>query len=205
MKFKERGKTPALLRSFILEEEIIKSALEIAMERMSRLPELTAEEIAEQKEKEFTPIGRALGSKYLQGQIVEDELKAELSNYSDEKGIIIRRALISCLCQSIQLEDSAQADRALHGLASLEKEASDFWEEIQKNFLQIRRDFLREKQIVYKKYESIIKVKLENAGIRGSAVEPNLIENEDWLRTLNGICRTYAPKLKELKKRALQR
>jgi hypothetical protein len=182
-----------------LEEERIKSALEIAMERLSRLPELTPEEIAEQKEKEFRPIGQAIGSRYLSGQIMQDEMTSELREHSGEKGSIIRRSLLECLIQSIQLEDSVKTDKALQGLAFLENENSD-WEKIQKFLERIRRDFDREKQITYKKYETVLKQKLENAGIRGSAVQPNLTRNDDWQRTLNGMLRTYEPKMKELRK-----
>jgi hypothetical protein len=188
-----------------LEEEKIKSALELAMERVSRLPELTPEEIAEQKERELRPIGRTISSKYLQDWIDENGLLAELHNYQGEQKSIVRRALVSSLCQSIQLEDISKSEKAFQGLASLEKDVTEFWEEIQKTFLQIRRDFEREKQIFYKKYESIAKVKLQNAGIRGSAVKPNLIENEDWLRNMNGVCRTYEPKLKEIKDKLTNR
>jgi len=182
-----------------VEEERIKSALEIAMEKVSRLPELTPEEIAEQKEKEFRPIGRALGSKYLLGQISEDEMKSELSEYPEEKSGIVRRALIECICRSLQLEDNAKADRVLKGLASLGEENLD-WSGIRHLLERIRQDFEREKQIIFKKYESILKHKLEAAGIRGSAVHPNLAVSDDWLQTLNGICRAYEPKLKEIRK-----
>jgi hypothetical protein len=106
---------------------------------------------------------------------------------------------LECLIQSIQLEDSVKTDKALQGLAFLENENSD-WEKIQKFLERIRRDFDREKQITYKKYETVLKQKLENAGIRGSAVQPNLTRNDDWQRTLNGMLRTYEPKMKELRK-----
>jgi hypothetical protein len=187
------------MRSFNLEEESIKSALEIAMERVSRLPELTPEEIAEQKEKEFKPIGQAIGSKYMQGQIAEDELKEELKYHQGEKGEIVRRAMIAGLCQSIQLDDVAQATKALQGLSALKKDESEFWEGIQKSFLHIRRDYEREKQVIYKKYETILKEKWEIAGICGSAIKPNLVENKDWQGALNGLSRAYGSKLKEIR------
>jgi hypothetical protein len=48
-----------------VEEERIKSAFEIAMERISDLPELTPEEIAAQNEKKYGPIGKVIAGNYV--------------------------------------------------------------------------------------------------------------------------------------------
>jgi hypothetical protein len=188
-----------------LEDESIKSALELAMERVSRLPELTPEEIEEQKEREFRPIGEAMSNKYMQGQIVDDELSKDLNNHQGEKGAIVRSALMGSLCQCIQLEDNAKAMKALQGLFLLKNDEAAFREEIQKRFSQLRRDFERERQIIYKKYETIFKEKWEINGICGSAIKVNLAENEDWQSALNGIRRAYEPKLKEIRNRLTDR
>jgi hypothetical protein len=187
-----------------LEEERVKSAFEIAMERISGLPELTPEEIAEQKEKEFKPVGQALANKYLQGQIAKNELKTELNGYQGEKGKIARVALIAVLCQSIQLADIPKAERALQGLASLGVEGKDF-EEIQKEFLQARGSLERDIQIEYKKYDEIVRSELENSGIRGSAVKPNLSQNDGWLQGLDKMRRTYETILSEIREKLMDR
>ncbi len=183
-----------------MEEERIKSAFEIAMERVSSLPELTPEEAAEQKEREFKPVGLALSHKYLQRQISEDELLSELSRRQGEKGEIVRRAVISNLFQAIQLEDIAKADKALAGLAALAARVADgFRETIQRNFLQVRSEFEREVQIEFKVFDSIVRKDLETAGIRGSAIKPNLVENEKWLQNLSRMRQAYEPKLEKIK------
>jgi hypothetical protein len=187
-----------------LEEERVKSALEIVMERISGLPELTPEEIAEQKEKEYRPVGQALANKYLQGQIARDELKAELNGYQGEKGKIAGAALVAALCQSIQLVDIPKAERALHGLASLGVEEKDF-EEIQNFFLQAHGSLEQDIQIEYKKYEDIVRDELENSGIRGSAVKANLTENDGWLQCLDKMRRAYETILSEIRKKLMDR
>jgi hypothetical protein len=189
-----------------LEEERIKSAFEIAMERISSLPELTPEEIVEQKEKEFKPAGLAISHKYFQGRISEDDLPSELSRHQGEKGEIVRRAFVSCLCQAIQLEDAAKADKALGGLVALaEGEKGDFRKTVQGNYLQARSDFERDAQMEFKKYDSLIRKDLENAGIRGSAVRPNLAENEKWLHVLSRIRQEYEPRLEKIKNELMAR
>jgi hypothetical protein len=188
-----------------LEEEEAKSAFEIAMERISGLPRLTPEEITEQKEKEFKPIGQALCNKYLQNQIMEDELRAELSGCKGEKQDIVRRALIAGLCGSIQLEDIPKAEKALSGLALLAAEDADFRETLQKEFFRILRDYDSVRNIECKKYDDIIRGELEHAGIRGSAVKPNPAANEGWLRSLSALRRAYEPRLDDLKIKAMAR
>jgi hypothetical protein len=187
-----------------LEEERAKSAFEIAMERISGLPELTPVEIAEQKEKEFRPVGQAIANKYLRGQIAKDILKTELNGYPGEKRKIVRAALVSSLCQSIQLEDIPKAERALQGLASLGVEGKDF-EGIQNDFVQVRRNLERDIPIEYKKYDKFVRAELENAGIHGSAVKPNLAENDGWLQSLDKMRRGYEAKLEEIRKKLMDR
>lgn len=187
-----------------MDEERVKSALEIAMERISELPELTPEEIAEQKEKEWWPVGLAISNRYLQGQIREDELEADLNGHRGEPGEIVRRAFISNMCQSIQLEDVSKADRAFDGLAVIAGEG-DSLEGAQRDFLQVRREFEREKEIVSNKFASLLRTELENGGISGSAVRPNVAGNETWKRNLSGMFRSYTPKLDKIRGRLMDR
>jgi hypothetical protein len=178
-----------------LEEDRIKSAFEIAMERISALPELTADEIGEQKEKEFRPVGLAISRKYLEGQISEDELVLELRRNQGEKGEIVWRAAVSSLCRAIQLEDRAKAARALVGLDALAAGIED----VRRDFLRISGDFDRELLIEYKKIEHVIRAELESAGIRGSAVKPNLVQNEKWLQAMNSLRQAHEPSLEKIK------
>ncbi len=187
-----------------MEEERIKSAFEIAMERISGLPELTPEEIAEQKEREFKPIGLAIANKYLERQIAEDELKSALDSHRGEKGKIVRAALISALCQAVQLEDIPKAERALQAFAAFGLEEKDF-EETQRDFMQARRDLEREIGIVQNKYEGLVRQELEDKGIRGGAVNPNLLQNEGWLQRLNAMRRTHDSKLAGVRKKLIEK
>jgi hypothetical protein len=188
-----------------LEEDRVKSAFEIAMERISALPELTAEEIAEQKEKEFKPVGPAISHKYFEGQITEDELVSELSRYQGEKGEIVRRAAVSSLCRAIQLEDRARADKALAGLNVLAAPEAGFREPLLEKFLQISSDFDRELLIENKRLESLIRADLEGAGIRGSAVTPNLVQNRTWLQAVDRLLQSYEPRLEEIRNDLMNR
>ena len=92
-------------------EEGIKSALEIAMEKISRLPELTPEEIAGQKEREYMPIGEALCQRYLNGAITDKDLSFELEKCHGDKEHIVRRTLVS---QGMSSEAAYRFSRGVH-------------------------------------------------------------------------------------------
>lgn len=83
-------------------DDEVKSAFELAMERISALPQLTPQEMAEQKEKENAPVGRAIAVKYLNGALSVEDLPAELSRYGEDRQQSIRRALLAVLCREMR-------------------------------------------------------------------------------------------------------
>ena len=128
-----------------MEEERIKSAFEIAMERISALPELTAEEIAAQKEKQYRPVGEAIAVRYLNGLISVEEVASELEKYRDEQKRIVERALISSLCSALLIEGNPEsAARALCGISRIRPEKRSLVEKAANDFQTIRQEFARE-------------------------------------------------------------
>jgi predicted component of type VI protein secretion system len=183
-----------------LEEERIKSALEIAMEKVSGLPELTAEEIAEQREKEYGPIGEAIAKKFLGGTLADGEILAELSRYSQEPRRIVRRELVAGLCRELRLDNEREtAGRALSGMKQLASEKRGLFEAVAKDFLNIFSEFIEKKEKKFREFELLARELIENLGISGSAVRINMNENETWKQELNRIRESYEPRLKKLR------
>lgn len=183
-----------------VEEERIKSALEIAMERISRLPELTPEEVAAQKEKEFGPVGEAMAKRYLNGTIPGSELRAELHRYRGEQRQIIRRAMITSLCQEIRLDnDPEAAQAALKGMSETIPEKTSFFEQAGRDFTVILSEFGQEKDIKSREFEVFARERMRNIGISGPAIRPNLNEEKQWRQELSRIQQTYEPRLESLK------
>ncbi len=191
-------------RENAVEDETVKSALEIAMERISGLPELTAEEIAEQKEKEFRPLGEALANKYMQEVLDEKDL---LSGFNEQKGTsrsIIRRASVALLCRSIQLEDFRATVRAMNGLCRLAGNAEGIRNKANAIWSRILDDFGKRKDITLQKIAVSEKEKLESFGISGTAVRPNLKDNESLEEELDELYASFEPDLKQLRAVFLQ-
>ena len=136
----------------------MKSALEIAMERVSGLPELTPEEILEQREKEYMPVGEALGSRYMQDIIDEKSLWFELNRHQGDAGRIVHLAFISSLCRLIRLDDFHAADKALKGLLvltdegdSIRGEACNIWDRLLNDFKMQREKKFQEFELTARK------------------------------------------------------
>jgi len=72
-----------------MEDGKIKSALEIAMEKVAKMADLTPKEIREQKDREYRPRGEVTASKYLSHVIKNTDLAVELSKYQGEEGEVV--------------------------------------------------------------------------------------------------------------------
>ena len=187
-----------------VEEEGIKSALEIAMERISSMPKLTPEEIAEHKGKEHRPIGEALCNKYMQGIIEAKSLLSELNQYRGEPERVVRKALVSCLCRSIHPKESAASVRAMEGLFSIAEDRENLREKANVSWMQIYEDYEQRKSALLKELESAARTNLANLGISGSAVLPNLNKEETSAQGFAALNREFDQKLEALRSLLLQ-
>jgi hypothetical protein len=187
-----------------LGEERIKSALEIAMEKISGLPELTPEEIIEQKEKEYGPMGESIAQRYLDGRLSDSEMPAELGKYSGEEGLIVRRALVAGLCNELRLDnDGETAGKALQAMKQLTSEKKRI-EQVVKDFLKIFSEFAEEREEKFREFAVLAGNALESRGISGSAVRPNMNENRLWQEELGRIRNESEPRLRDLRNKLMQ-
>jgi len=186
-----------------VEEHKIKSAWEIAQEKIARMPDLTSEELIKQKEREFEPIGEAIAKKYLGGGIRATELKTGLIKYRGAEGQIVKQALISSLAQSIELGNDVRNKRAMEGFQVFAG-ASIAFEEARNTFDSINSEFEQEIQQRHKMFETLGKDKLQRLGISGSAIRPNVKGNEDWQHEENRIRQSFDMKVDRLRKDLVQ-
>ena len=174
-------------------EDRIKSAREIAMERLASLSALTPEELDEQREKEYGPRGAAIAQKYLEGTLRSNELARELKRYQGKDGEAVRKAFISTLCESISLRDQAQSMKAIDGIAAVAGKAD--LGEMKREIETISREFIREAERRRAEYTDLMRQRLVSTGISGSAVWPNVAEDDDWRRELKKIGVGYSERV----------
>ena len=184
-----------------MEDKRIRSALEIAMERAASMPGLTQEELAEQKEREYRPRGAAMGRRYLEGMLKKRDLQTELSKYRGQEGEIVKRAFLLTLNQSIKLESKSMSLKALEGIKAVEPTA-DFGE-MKRQIEAIFDEFGQQLERKIPRYEALEKEKLQQIGISGSAVRPNLEESQAWQEELKRIQSEYDSRISKLEENLL--
>jgi hypothetical protein len=185
-----------------VEEERVKSALELAMERISALPELTPQEIAEQKERQYGPVGEALAGKYLSGLVDDEELTIQIKKQPADLQPIVLRALVSSLCRVLQLEgDLESAGKALSGMRRAVPEKLAIIEKAAGEYLSMVHAYEQEQK---DKSASIETAALRPLGISGTAVRCNPGENPHWLEELKKLRNAYDPRLENLRSNLLQ-
>ena len=171
-------------------DDRIKSARELAMERLAGMPGMTPEEQAGQREKEYAPRGMAIAQKYLKGTIRSRDLESELEHYQGENRIAVRKGLISALCDAVVVWDGAGSTKAIDGLAAVMDKAG--LTEIRQEVETIAGDFIREAEQRRAEYTEMARQKLVRIGISGSAVWPNVAEDDDWRQELKNIGAGYS-------------
>ncbi|MBN1566929.1 MAG: hypothetical protein JXA73_03725 [Acidobacteria bacterium] len=188
-----------------MEEERIKSAFELAMERISALPELTPEEKEEQKERECAPVGISLAYKYMEGTLADTDLPVELERCEGSRRQIVRRALITSLCREMSLEKKrAAALKALSGVMRIAPEAKGILQEAEHAYMRILDEFEVEKKKEFAKFQADAVEKLKARGISGTAVRINFDENEQWNRELFCLRQAYEPRLESIRDRIIR-
>jgi hypothetical protein len=179
----------------------IKSAWEIAMERVEGLGKLSPEELRKQKEEEYALIGQVLADKYL-GGLGFWQLEVELDKYGAEERELVKRALISKLAQAIELGNYERLDKAMEGISGLKqkKRIKEIKDEIEQLFQEYKQVEEKESREVEKSAREI----LHQLRISGSAIgtiNPKVIPQ--WQQGLDRLAQPYQEKLERLKQKLI--
>lgn len=184
----------------------MKSAFEKALERAERLGKLSPEEIREGREKEFTPIGRALAEHYL-GHGYGHILAEEMAKYSGEEKDVVMKAALSRLVEAIELGNYEATERAIAGILALkgEGEIGPIPEQIKSLF----EEYKQAEKDRYEKGKGEIERKerelLRQLGISGSAIgEINLEASETWEEISGELYSQFDQRLNQLKEQLLK-
>jgi hypothetical protein len=180
-------------------DDKIKSALEIALEKAQRLGVLSDEEKLRLKDEELVAAGEALAKRYLNGLPLRD-IDVELGRRREEDRQIISRNLLSSLVDKIDMEHIAGAERILAAIQHLSGDSG---------VVQSMRDLLREYQSATEKawrengsaLEAAKRNELELKGISGSAVDPAIETSPEWLQIRHRLDTDYQERLEEIKRK----
>ncbi len=179
----------------------IKSAWEIALEKVEKLGKLSPEEIRRQREERCTSIGQALASKYLSGLDLW-QLEVELDKYEGEERELVRKVVVAKLVQSIELGNHQLLEKVLGGVFHLRQEGG--MEKTREEFEQLFDEYEQMKRKRGEEIERSAKEMLHQLRISGSAIEAiNPRAREEWQLKLNELAQPFNERLEELKQALL--
>jgi hypothetical protein len=176
----------------------IKSAWEIALEKVEKLGSLSPEERRKQKEKEFGAIGQTLADKYLTGLGLW-QLETELNKYSVEEKGLVQKALASKLIQMIELGNRERLQRVMEAILALKQgdsAISSIKGEIEQLFQEYDEAAQKESQEIEKSAREVLH-QLRISGSAIGAINPGVIP--ELRQGLNRLARPYEERLEGMK------
>ncbi len=177
------------------DEDKIKSALDIAMERAGRLGGLSGEERRKLREQELAAAGEALAKRYLNGLPLRD-VDAELAKHGEGERGTVKRVLLSHLADAIDLADADRSEKALSAIEHLSGDG-DAVEKVRAVIREHEGTLARARQESGGALAGARRAELERLGISGPAVKPLTETSGEWQELHGRIDAEYGARLDE--------
>lgn len=179
----------------------MKSALERALERADQLGTLSPEEMRKRKEEEHILIGEGLAKRYLEHGL-SGILAEGINRYDSGERLVLARAALAVLLQSIELDGTELSERAIRGILDLrsDERIESVCQEIAgilQEYHQAKQQSLQEKRA---SIETSVRESLHRLRISGSAIgEINAGTGEEWKRMVTQLQSRFGDRLGNLK------
>jgi hypothetical protein len=177
----------------------IKSAWELAMEKVDKLGKLSPEELRQQKEDRCRSMGQGLAEKYVSGSSVRD-LKLELDKHKGEERELVRTALASELIGAIDLGDTERLSKVIEGISELDLKDKGRLIDIRAEIGQLFGEYREAEEKKRREVDSAARGALHQLRISGSAVggvNPEVFP--EWKSELDRIAQPYRERLDHIK------
>ncbi|MBU2512889.1 hypothetical protein KJ966_16240 [bacterium] len=172
---------------------MVKSAIELAMEKVAKMPKIDSQEIEEHKKQEFMAVGEGLANQLLKGTLRRKNLQAELGKYDENKRKLVINSLLQVLKKTVNFEDPSVNQLVFEIIAEIEPKTNI--EKINEELSLLIDDYQQQKQLDYALLVKEERNRLKEMGISGSAITPNIHETEIWKNKLGEILSSYQEKL----------
>ena len=179
----------------------IKSAWELAMEKVDKLGKLSPEELRKQKEDKCRSIGQGLAERYLGGLTLRD-LKLELDKHKGDEGELVKAALVSKLTGAIELGEAERLSKVVEGISEIDLRNRDVLVAVTAEIEQLFGEYRKAEQKRRREVETGARAVLHQLRISGSAiggVNPEVVP--EWKSELDEIAQPYRERLNGLKAR----
>jgi len=176
----------------------LKSAREIAQEKVNRLGKLSAEEKEQQARQGYRQIGQVLAQKWLDSSQKLD-MTAELNKHEEKDREIIKQAVIEHLVEAIEFTTTQginSVKRVIEAISTLGPELQPRAEEI----VQLVQEYEGAEEKIRQELESDYRETLHQLRISGTAVDAINIETDHkWQLARQRLVEAFTPRLNDLK------
>lgn len=172
---------------------MVKTALELALEKVAKMPKLDSEALEGQKKEELETAGNALANRLISGKLHEKDLESEFKTYQGESLRVVRKAILDTLKGSIVLDDPTANDRII-SLACLVNERLKA-EELTSAIGEVIEEYQEELHLVQLGMIEKKKKAYAEMGISGSGFVPNVFNGERWEAESAELGQLYLEKL----------
>ena len=180
------------------ENDRIKSALEIALEKAQRLGSLSDAEKQSQKDEELAAAGTALVERYLNGMLLSD-IEVELAKRPEDDRRMVRSRMLSHLVDTVDIKQTSTDDKVLAAIGSLFPD-SELSQSIGSLLQEYRTAMDKARQDNLSGIGSDKRTELERKGISGPAVDPAIETSPDWIRIEQDLSSHYEQRLDDIKR-----
>jgi hypothetical protein len=181
----------------------LRSSREIAREKADRLGSLSTEEKEQQKEAAYRSMAQAIVKEYFGGRGPR-YLDKELNKYAGDEKEYMRRMVLDCLIEAIDLDNGEKSGPVLNGISALQagKNTEAYIEEIAALYEKYRDALDKEKR---RMSDEGLKA-LQDKGISGSAVKViDTGPDAEKAAFINSITVSFKEKIEELGKKYIDR
>jgi len=183
-----------------INDDKIKSALEIALEKAQKLGALSDEEKYRLKDEELVAAGEALAKRYLNGLPLRD-IETELAGRAEGDRRMISQHLLQHLLDRSDIGHIGRDDNILAAIQHLSGDPG---------IVQSIRDLLQKYESAIEKakqenlsaLEAAKRNELELMGISGSAVEPAIETSREWMQVQQDLDSHYQGQLEHIKQKS---
>jgi hypothetical protein len=179
----------------------IKSAWELAMEKVDKLGKLSPEELRRQKEDRCGSIGWGLAERYLSGTTLRD-VKLELDKQKGEEKDLVSAALASRLIDAIELGDAERLSKVIEAILELKLKNGQSVAGVKVEMEQLLGEYPETEQKKRRELETAARGVLHQLRISGSAIgsiNPEVVP--EWKSELDKIAQPYRERLDGMKAR----
>jgi hypothetical protein len=182
----------------------IKSAWELAMEKVEKLGKLSPEELKRQNEEGYRLRGQALAEKYLSGVPLR-EVKSELDKASGPEKEAMMAAVATRLVEAIDLGNAERLTKVIEAISGLKLKENGETAAVRGEIEQLFSEHGEVEQKKRREVEVAARNVLHQMRISGSAigsVNPEVVP--EWKSELDKIAQPYRERLDSLKAKLVE-